>query len=56
VKLYDLHGKLILNEQKLTTQENYQFSTNGLSQAVYLAEVFTNDNRKTTQKIIISSK
>lgn len=56
IKLYDLNGKLLLDNQKLGAKERYQFSTLGLSEAVYLAEVLTNDNRKSIQKIIVSAK
>jgi hypothetical protein len=55
VILYDLTGKQIFEKQKLATQEIYQFSTNGLSEAVYLVELLTADNRKISQKIIIST-
>lgn len=55
VTLYDLTGKQIFEKQKLATQEIYQFSTNGLSEAVYLVELLTADNRKISQKIIIST-
>jgi hypothetical protein len=55
VTLYDLTGKQIFEKQKLATQEIYQFSTNGLSEAVYLVELLTVDNRKISQKIIIST-
>jgi len=54
VILYDLTGKQIFEKQKLATQEIYQFSTNGLSEAVYLVELIA-DNRKISQKIIIST-
>jgi hypothetical protein len=54
VTLYDLTGKQIFEKQKLATQEIYQFSTNGLSEAVYLVELIA-DNRKISQKIIIST-
>jgi hypothetical protein len=56
VKLYDLNGKLLFDKQKIETLESYQFSTQELSEAVYLVEVMANDNRKTTQKIIVSNK
>ncbi|WP_162127292.1 T9SS type A sorting domain-containing protein [Flavobacterium phycosphaerae] len=56
VKLYDLNGKLLFDKQQPAIQESYQFSTQELSEAVYLAEVLTNDNRKTVQKIIVSTK
>lgn len=56
VILYDLNGKITFDKQILTVQDSYQFSTNGLADAVYLVEVTANDNRKTIQKIIVSSK
>ncbi|WP_333600673.1 T9SS type A sorting domain-containing protein [Flavobacterium sp.] len=55
-KLYDLNGKLVFEKQQLGAQESYQFSTSGLSQAVYLVEVSTADHQRKTQKIIVSSK
>ena len=55
VTLYDLTGKQIFSKAKLTPQDSYQFSTGGLSDAVYLVELLTNDNRKLGQKIIISN-
>ena len=55
VTLYDLTGKQIFSKEKLTPEESYQFSTSGLSDAVYLVELLTNDNRKWGQKIIISN-
>ena len=55
VTLYDLTGKQIFSKVKLTPQDNYQFSTSGLSDAVYLVELVTNDNRKLGRKIIISN-
>ena len=55
VTLYDLTGKQIFSKVKLTPQDSYQFSTSGLSDAVYLVELVTNDNRKLGQKIIISN-
>jgi hypothetical protein len=55
VTLFDLTGKQIFEKEKLITQEIYQFSTNGLSEAVYLVELLTEDNRKIGQKIIIST-
>ncbi|MFN3753488.1 T9SS type A sorting domain-containing protein [Flavobacterium sp.] len=56
VKLYDITGKQIFDKQRLGVQSNYQFSTSGLAGAVYLVEVVTNDNRKLSQKIIISNQ
>lgn len=55
VTLYDLTGKQIFDKQRLGVQNNYQFSTSGLASSVYLVEVFTSENRKMVQKIIVSS-
>lgn len=56
VSLYDLTGKQIFGKQKLNAETSYQFPTNGLSEAVYLVEVITKDNRKIAQKVIISKQ
>jgi len=55
VTLYDLTGKQIFDKQRLGSQNSYQFSTSGLASSVYLVEVFTSENRKMVQKIIVSS-
>ena len=55
VTLFDLTGKRIFEKEKFAIQEIYQFSTNGLSEAVYLVELLTADNRKIGQKIMISN-
>jgi hypothetical protein len=56
VKLFDINGKLLFDNQKLEVKDSYKFPTNGLSEAVYLVQVLTKDNKKVNQKIIISSK
>ncbi len=56
VTLYDLTGKKIFGKQNLGAENSYQFPTNGLSQAVYLVELVTNDNKKVAQKVIISNQ
>jgi hypothetical protein len=56
VKLFDITGKVLFDKQDLEVQTSYSFSTNALSEAVYLVEVLTNDNQKITRKIIVSSK
>lgn len=56
VTLYDLTGKQVFGKQKLNTEASYSFPTNGLSEAVYLVEVIAKENRKVTQKIIISNQ
>jgi hypothetical protein len=55
VNLYEMTGKQIFSRENLGIQQNHHFSTNGLPEAVYLVEMFTNDNLKIGQKIIISN-
>jgi Secretion system C-terminal sorting domain len=55
VKLFDIAGKQIFEKQRLGVQNNYQFSTSSMAEAVYLVEIVTNDNRKMAQKIIVSN-
>ena len=54
VRLFDVLGKKIFDENNLSLQDSYQFSTANLSTAVYIVEVTTNDSIKTGQKIIIT--
>lgn len=56
VALFDLAGKKIFKEAKLSLSDSYKFSTARLSQAVYLVEVTTDDGQKINQKILISNK
>jgi hypothetical protein len=53
VLLYDLAGKLIFSKSKLGNDKNYKFSTVGLSEAIYIVNVVTNDNVKQGQKISV---
>ncbi|WP_228515063.1 T9SS type A sorting domain-containing protein [Flavobacterium sp. MR2016-29] len=54
-RLYDVLGKTVLSKKDLGTEENYTFSTSGLSSGVYLTEFLTIDNQRFTEKIIISN-
>jgi hypothetical protein len=54
-KLYDIAGKLLLSKKELGAEQNYIFSTTGLSSGVYIAEFLTTDNERWTEKIIISN-
>ncbi|MBF6640489.1 T9SS type A sorting domain-containing protein [Flavobacterium sp. J49] len=56
VKLFDITGKQIFDQQRLGAQNTYEFSTSGMAEAVYLVEIVTNDNRKMAQKIIVSNR
>ncbi|WP_229029285.1 T9SS type A sorting domain-containing protein [Flavobacterium sp. SLB02] len=54
-KLYDILGKNVLSKKDLGTNENYTFSTTGLSSGVYITEFLTTDNQRFTEKIVISN-
>jgi len=56
VTVYDLGGKLILNKVNLETQGNYQFTTIGLSNGLYLVEATAKDKSRKVQKVMISSQ
>jgi hypothetical protein len=53
--LYDIVGKAILIKNNLGVEQNYIFSTLGLSAGIYIATFLTTDNEKITQKIIVSN-
>ncbi|TPG44082.1 T9SS type A sorting domain-containing protein [Flavobacterium pectinovorum] len=53
--LFDILGKAVLNKSDLGVEQNYNFSTSGLSSGIYIATFLTSDNEKITQKIIISN-
>lgn len=56
VALYDMTGKKIFDKQSLGSELRYQFSTNGLAEAVYLVELIAEGYQKVTQKVIIANK
>lgn len=53
--LYDVLGKIVLSKKDLGTDQNYIFSTSGLSNGVYITEFLTINNERFTKKIIISN-
>ncbi len=53
--LYDMAGKTVQFKENLGVEENYSFSTSGLSSGVYIATFITVDNEKIAQKVIISN-
>lgn len=53
--LYDMAGKTVQFKENLGAEENYSFSTSGLSSGVYIATFITVDNEKIAQKVIISN-
>lgn len=52
--LYDILGKSVISKDNLGAEQNFSFSTSGLSAGVYIAIFMTADSAKITQKIIIS--
>lgn len=56
VSLYDISGKLIFSKTKLGIKENYQFSTSGIAEAVYIVKVITEDNQSFGKKITVSNR
>jgi hypothetical protein len=53
--LYDILGRTVIAKNNLGAEQNFSFSTSGLSSGVYIATFLTADNAKITQKIIISN-
>ncbi len=53
VDLYNISGKLIFNKTKLATKNNYQFSTSGISDAVYIVKITTTNNQDFSKKITV---
>jgi hypothetical protein len=53
--LYDILGRCVISKDNLGVEQNFSFSTSGLSAGVYIAIFMTANNAKITQKIIISN-
>lgn len=53
VALYDIGGKLIFNKTALGSKNNYQFSTSGISDAVYVVKIITASNQESAKKITV---
>ncbi|MDR6763637.1 hypothetical protein J2Y38_003861 [Flavobacterium sp. 2755] len=54
-ELYDILGRTVISEDNLGTQQNFSFSTSGLSAGIYIAIFKAADGANITQKIIISN-
>ena len=52
--LFDITGKLIFNKTDLGNQSQFDFSTENLSEGVYIVNIKTTDNQKIVRKVIIS--
>lgn len=53
VSLYDIGGKLIFNKTKLGAKDNYEFSTAGISEAVYIVKIMSDDSQQFGKKISV---
>lgn len=54
-QLFDILGRTVLTGKDLGIEAYYDFSTLGISSGVYIATFLTADNKKITQKIVISN-
>ena len=48
-------GKTVLSKKDLGSEQNYLFSTSGLSNGVYITEFLTTNNERFTEKVVISN-
>lgn len=51
IKLYDLNGKLIFNQNFKGSQKEFQLPTGKLGNAVYIVKIKTSDNKELTKKV-----
>jgi hypothetical protein len=54
VIVYDMLGKLSLSKQIQGNNSQYNFSTSALSSGIYIVQLLTADNLRTTQKVVVS--
>lgn len=54
VVLFDISGKQIFNKVNLGAKSVYEFSTQSLSEGIYLVKLTTTDNQTLTQKILVN--
>lgn len=52
--LFDITGKLIFNKTNLGSQSQFDFSTENLSEGIYIVNIKTTDNQKVAKKVVIS--
>lgn len=56
VTLFDVSGKMIFNEQGLSVQDRYQFSTKNISEGVYITKIIFANQSTMSKKVIVSQK
>ena len=54
VMVYDMLGKLTLSKQIQGNNSHYNFSTSAMSSGIYIVQLLTADDLRTTQKVVIS--
>ncbi len=54
--VYDMTGKLVINEHNLGEQQHYTFSTANLSSGVYLVKLTTKDEQVIDYKVTVHNK
>jgi len=54
--VYDMRGRLVINQTNIGKMSQYEFSTQGLSSGVYLVILTTKDNQKLDYKITIHNR
>lgn len=53
VNLYDLGGKLIFSKSKLGVKDQHEFSTAGISEAIYIVKIITADSQQFGKKVSV---
>ncbi|QRM90515.1 T9SS type A sorting domain-containing protein [Lacinutrix sp. WUR7] len=56
IALFDVSGKIIFNENNLSAQDRYQFSTKNLSEGVYITKVTFANQSTVSKKVVVSQK
>ncbi|WP_223033521.1 T9SS type A sorting domain-containing protein [Hanstruepera marina] len=56
VTLFDITGKHILNETNLPLKSNYKFSTQSLSDGVYITKIELKSSEEISKKVIVANK
>lgn len=56
IALYGISGKQVLNHTNLKSQDNYQFSTENLSDGVYVAKISLSSGQDISKKVIVANK
>jgi hypothetical protein len=55
VTLFDISGKIVINAKNLGAQNDYSFSTQSLSEGVYVANITVASNQSISKKVVIKN-